>query len=178
MKALGIIIIALVVGGAAWYGVVKNQKGEEVVTTEDQQVVEEAAGKKKGLAETVLDGGNYQCTFESTAAQVTSKGTVYISEQNLRGDFESIVSAAGSSATRTHLVQKDGYVYSWIDNIPYGVKVKVAATREEQAAAMNASMNLDNGVPFNYDCAPWTPEAARFTLPTGVTFTEATAVPS
>jgi hypothetical protein len=131
-------------------------------------VTEEDAAEGTGtLAELMMRTGSYRCTVnvatdgETGAAQTV--GTVYIGNGNMRGDFTT--NTTGMTIA-SHMMSTEGYVYTWSDLMPQGVKMKISTEPSSGTqGAVDASASVD------YHCAPWTVEAARFTLPSNVTFT-------
>lgn len=90
------------------------------------------------------------------------KGTIYISNKRVRGDF-----------AENHIIYDGQYTYFWSQN--KGTKIK-----NDQSKNMSASesaqqiANLETVSDIN--CSPWTLDKSKFSLPEEVTFTEATQI--
>lgn len=129
------------------------------------------------ITDLIARGGEYKCTFSSSDPNAESSGTVYIDGNLVRGDFTSSLKAGGQVA-KTHMIQKDGYVYTWMDGTAQGFKLPVAATQgNAQAAAQgNYSMAMGSAV-GNYACEKWNGDSAQFSVPASVNFMSAPTVP-
>jgi hypothetical protein len=77
--------------------------------------------------------------------------------------------AAGMTITG-HVIQTEGYAYTWTDLMPQGVKVHVDA-----APAAATTQGFDSSTQVEYSCNEWTVDESKFAVPTSVTFTEFTA---
>lgn len=164
---IGIVVAIVVVGGGIWY--VSTNKAEAPIdgmpaTTEDTA---EGSGT---LAELMKRSGSYKCTVEMKPTQANgnteSSGTVYVSAGKMRGDFTTAVAELGGKIVESYMISADGYVYTWSNLMPQGMKMQISATGETTTqGGMDASAAVD------YHCAPWSVEASRFTVPTNVTFT-------
>ena len=185
---LVIAVIAILAIGGGVYVVSKNKqaKNAELQDNADTQANANADAnanananlginaKAKGSFRSLLAlGKNTQCSFTSVKDGVTSSGTVYIAASgSMRGDFTS----ESSSGTQTSsMILKDGYSYVWSGS--QGAKMNVATSASGSAGASaqtQQSVDLDSQV--DYDCAAWSVDESKFTLPSGVNFLDIEAM--
>ena len=125
------------------------------------------------------DKGSYVCEVNQRVGGVTSKGKVYLSKGNIRGDFAT--SAAGQNITSS-MVMKDGYSYTWTSmSSTMGFKVKLPTEAEATTGASNqgsasaqASYAWNGDTIGDYSCEVAVVEDSRFALPATINFTEVT----
>jgi hypothetical protein len=188
MTAFGKLIFGLVVViglATAGYFVTKPPKDVEVSpssasqteatasasTTVPQATTTQTAGKKIPFADFIKKGGAYKCTVNQYVQNVETKGTVYISGGDLRGEFSSTV--AGMNFTST-FIRKDDYTYTWTSAMPgKGFKVKTQASAEANTDAKASGTYSWNAEQIgDYNCEVWATDASKFVLPAGVTFSD------
>lgn len=161
---IGIVVALIVVGGGIWY-----LSGHPAGTTGGTASGETAEGSGT-LAELMKKGGAYKCEVAVKPTQenanTESSGTVYVGGGKMRGDFSTVVAALGGKAVESHMISSEGYVYTWSDLMPQGVKMKVDASGEAPA-----QQGMDAYTAVDYRCSPWSVEESRFTVPSNVTFT-------
>lgn len=170
---IGIVVAIAVVGGGIWY--VSGQKAEAPADGEPVTGAEETADGSGTLADLMKRSGSYKCTVEVKPTQANanteSSGTVYVGNGKMRGDFSTVVAAMGGKKVESHMLTTDGYVYTWSDMMPQGMKIQVDTTGE-----VATQTGMDANAAVDYHCSPWTVEASRFTVPTNITFTVMGAV--
>jgi hypothetical protein len=125
---IGMLVVIVIVGG---YLVLKPNKPSEVEVasksekTEEQVQVKNTNTKKIAFSEFVKQGGSYKCTVNQHVGGTDTKGTTYISNGMLKGEYATEVNDAKISST---FVVRDGYTYSWSSMMPsIGFKSKVIA---------------------------------------------------
>ncbi|MBY0110688.1 hypothetical protein K2Y00_01650 [Patescibacteria group bacterium] len=169
---IGILVAVVVVGGGVWYF---SSHNAAVAPTEEGATgtTEEKAEGSATLADLMMRTGSFRCDVEMKAEATNgaseSAGTVYISEGKMRGDFATKVSGM---TINSYMISREGYVYTWSDMMPQGMKMKVAtdgSTETTTQGAMDASAAVD------YHCAPWSVDGSKFIVPSTVTFTELSA---
>lgn len=185
--------LMLVGAGAAFYGVTSHVQYDEqketvamventssltgsttevVVTSSTTENPTKGNGKKIPFAEFMKQGGSYKCTVTQTVATMTTDGTVYIHDANVRGNFS--ISVQGQTI-ETSMIARDGYTYTWT-NVEKGVghKVKVnAPTTNESGSGPAQGTYAWNGEQIgDYSCSPWVTDDSLFELPKDITFTE------
>ena len=133
-----------------------------------------AVGKKMAFMDFVKQGGSYQCTvnqYIDSSYSSTTKGTVYLSKGNIRGDYN--VKVQGMSID-TSVIVRDGFAYTWTNMMTTGYKVAVATDTTGKTSAggttPQGTFSWNSDMIGDYDCKPWTADATLFTLPAKITF--------
>ncbi len=189
--ALVIIIIAAVgVGGGVYYSQkVKNktavensnkseQKADETVNTEVDSKSPVSVDTKTNTAisgtakmnvtlQELLSynkGKSVMCNGTSTTPEgAVITGTTYVNGETVRGD--TVVVHKGTT-TKSSMIMKGTELYAWTGN--QGTKMTVNASFDlNTALSLKGSANQR----VEYTCTPWTPDAAKFTVPASVQFT-------
>lgn len=152
-------------------------KSEALVETQASASTETpSATKKIAFSELVKKGESYECAVTQTVGNVTSNGTVYMDNGLVRGEFAAEYS--GQKANITFLM-RDGYTYVWNSMMPtQGFKLKsdttvdVTGAKAQVTGEIHASANTYLEQIGDYTCKPWTVSAAKFVVPTTVTFSQ------
>jgi len=126
------------------------------------------------LKELITRNVPLKCTFDyqdETAGSTT--GTVYISGDNMRGDFE--MTQAEQKFTSS-MIRDQGYVYTWSSAQPQGMKMKLEEpdtqmSQEEIPENFSQQLDIENES-INYSCNPWSPDNSMFTPPANIEFTD------
>ncbi len=129
--------------------------------------------KKMTFSKFVQNGGSYKCTITQNVAGTSTEGTAYMNNGMLRGEFRTQLKGVNVDS---NLIVRDGYAYTWSSAAPsMGVKIKAEVDNSNpQLSAENSFWTGDQV--GDYQCDPWTPEEAKFTLPKNVTFKDMTSV--
>ena len=153
------------IGGFFLYS--KNNK-PQVVTTQAVTTQKPASNHTKSLLELLTSGQTTKCTFETnTSEKSQTTGTVYISGNNMRGQFTTKVNG---KASNINLIRVGDQSYIWGDDLPSGIKMKLSAKDLSQNNQTKQYIDANNKT--NYNCSPWVPDASQFTPPTNVKFTD------
>lgn len=152
-----VVAAAVVLGGAYW---LMAGKGSAPAGAESPSP---ASAQPASFADIMRAGGDAECSVSTETAQGSASGTVFVSGQDVRGDF--VMQAAGKTM-HSSFIRTGGTMYMWTDMFPQGFKSPAKAD-EDPIAALN-----DGTVPpgTRYECRGWTRDAAKFALPAGVTF--------
>ncbi|HRH26730.1 MAG TPA: hypothetical protein PLZ99_01050 [Parcubacteria group bacterium] len=175
----GVLGVVVVIGGAFFF----MGNNESASTGENPQnsiavgepnpstPTEENSGKKMSFDAFLKQGGSYVCTVNQSVEGIDSKGTVYIDKGNIRGDFNT--SVAGMNVD-TYFIVKDKYTYTWSSMMPgKGFKAPVSTGGSGDTSTGTSGQYSFNAEQIgDYDCKAWSVDASKFTLPSGVTFTE------
>jgi len=156
---IGFLILAGVVGGGAWYATAHKTVG----TAPDEEVMD-STSKEGTFADLMARVGSWKCDAKATYEGGSSEGTVYMDRGTIRGDF--VASMAGRIVD-TSFVSLDGYMYTWSDVLPQGMKVKIDA-----AAGTAGGQGIDPSTPVEYTCEVWIAEQDKFELPSDIQFFE------
>lgn len=180
---IGAIVILIVIGGGVFY-MSRPQTNVEPVsetsmatveaTNEDTQTETEVSptpattsGSLKSLLSSTT---SQQCNFQDTSTpSASSEGTVYVSQQKMRGDFST---TSNGLTQKSHIIIDGSKSYIWIDGQKQGFVTSFNAT--STTAPTNASQSLDLNQKINFSCNSWNPDSSQFTRPSTVQFTDIT----
>lgn len=162
---ISVLVALVVVGGGAWY---LSTHQSATVATETQQTTGDTGSST--FAQFIAQGGSRSCDVTVSNPDAPASGVVFVNGNQVRADFTAKPTGLKGGSVNAHVIQTDGYVYSWTDLIPQGVKVAVAGS---MGAA--ASQGFDVNAQVSYDCSPWVPDANKFVVPSTVTFMEVKA---
>lgn len=161
-----VILVAVVVGAYFVFGGSKEVKNEELGNTNDEQ----PSGKKMAFSQFLKQGGAYKCEVKQYMSDFENSGTMYISGQNMRGEFSTV--AEGKTMTSS-FVSRDGYSYTWSSMTPgMGFKIKAEAETANEDTDINGTYAWSADQIGDYNCENWVVDATKFELPKNVTFQE------
>jgi hypothetical protein len=144
-----------------WYVTSSSKTGEDVTPIETSK--EESASS--GLfADLMARTGSWKCHAKATHEQGASEGEVFINNGTIRGDF--VATMAGRSVN-TSFISRDGYMYTWSDMLPQGMKVKI-----ESAGGTSGGQGIDPTTPVEYSCEGWAVDESKFEAPSDIEFFE------
>lgn len=156
---IGIFAAILIIGAAAWY----FSSDERAGVPEP----EETAAGTSTFAELIGRAGSWRCDVEASIEEVPSQGTAYIADGKIRADFATQVAALGGQEVASSMIWADGYVYTWSDTSPQGMKMPLA-----QAGSVESAGAVSSDERIEYSCAPWTADQSLFMPPAGIVFME------
>jgi hypothetical protein len=162
---IGIIAAILIVSGGAWY----LSQGKAGMGDTNTEVVESSQGAGT-FADLLSQAGSRTCTVKTFIEEAPSTGTVYIANGKIRGDFVSMPEAMGSAEVTSHMIQADGYVYTWTDMMPQGMKMKMPEASAQGQTTTQGSVPADTRV--EYSCSLWITDDTKFEPPAEVSFME------
>lgn len=158
---IGVIIGVVVLVGA--YFLLTSNKGAENGPMNGKS--QGGTEKKMAFSEFVKQGGSYKCSVVQALSDMENSGTVYFSGNMVSGEYNTV---AEGRAITTYFIFRDGYSYTWSSFAPNtGFKVK-----EETDTETRGTYSWDASQIGDYNCESWTPDQARFAVPTDVTFQE------
>ncbi len=150
------------------------QTPDTTTTTSDTSSALTPEGKKMAFMDFAKQGGSYQCTvnqYIDSSYTSTTKGTVYISAGNIRGNYN--VKVQGMSID-TSVIVRDGFAYTWTNMMSTGYKVPVATDTTGKTSAggttPQGTFSWNSDMIGDYDCKAWTTDVSVFTLPSTITF--------
>jgi hypothetical protein len=170
-----IAVIALlgVVGIGGYVMVSKNSTRSNVNTPETTttQSSKRAPNEKMSLKELLGIKEPQQCQFTDTKTE--SSGTVYIADQQFRGDFENTVN---ETAIQSHMIVSNNMAYVWTEGQDKGFKMEINtilnADNSKKDSMKQSTVDLTQTL--EYSCVGWNKDIAKFSVPTTVTFTDYT----
>lgn len=128
--------------------------------------------KQASFKELLALSSPQKCTFGDPATTDNSFGTVYISNNKMRGDFQA---AADGRTIKSHMISDGQYSYVWMDNTPTGFRMSLNAPKTEGQPNYSG---VDENKQINYNCQAWLEDAGLLTVPTTVTFQDFSAIPA
>jgi len=175
------VVVVLLIGG----GLFMMNKGDDAMGRLDAMMEksdDESSGLgtiSGGLKELFAKGKSMQCDFEHTAETGVTSGTVYISGNDMRGDFE-LVQQDGKTVT-SNMIRKGDTSYVWSSEFDQGFKTVIPEVTNE--ADNNYDQTAMQSDPFaelenqnvTYDCKPWIVNATMFTPPSDIEFVDYSA---
>lgn len=117
----------------------------------------------------MMHGGqvSQQCTYSSPTAGLTA--TVYTTVGHIRVDSTVKQNYGGQSFVYTSHTIVDGQtVYTWVNNSKQGFETTATGTNISSIPGLSLG-GIISSVP-GYACSPWTVDQSKFTLPSGVIF--------
>lgn len=125
-------------------------------------------GKKIPFSEFMKEGKPYTCRTNQAIENIQTTGTVYLSDQMIRGNFTSF---AQGMTINSSLIIRDGYAYIWSGMTPSGFKVATTDPASVKSSTGNSSFSWDADTITDYTCEPWTSvDSSVFTIPTNIEF--------
>ncbi len=167
------IIVVVIIAGAIWAMMSKKPAPTDSpinTNTENTNMMKDE--KARSLKALMASNTPQECTFQSSTDSSRSEGKVYLSNGMMRGDFTAV--SSGQTFT-SHMITKDGTVYTWIDNMNTGFKASVDASA--QADTDNSkNQNVDINAEHDFNCNAWSANSNMFVLPVNITFTDINAM--
>jgi hypothetical protein len=169
MKIIVGIAALAVLGGGAY--LVMQKKVVSTSTEVERVTNSEAPAAAGAFSGSITDlskrGGSWKCSVDTSTAQAASSGTVYVSGAKVRADFA--INAQGYGTMNAYMIADGEYTYSWSSVMPQGMKAKMTAEGESDAATSGQGMDAHHN--YSYDCEAWIPDESVFVVPTEITFT-------
>ncbi|MGB4076152.1 MAG: hypothetical protein WBK28_00410 [Minisyncoccia bacterium] len=160
---VGLLAAVVVIAGGVWFLSSKGTGNEGDALTGGDDTKQEAEG-----AGTFMDlmtrAGSWTCSIQTTIENAASEGTTYIADGKIRADFTSSINGA---IMTSHMIQADGYIYTWSDSLPQGMKLPIPSSNDP---AVSEAVAFDYSQQVDYDCAPWVKDDAKFAPPAEVSF--------
>jgi hypothetical protein len=168
---IAVVVAAIIILGAgAAFLYSQNKKTAQPATT---AAVTSPEPTKNLAAMTLLDILNNKesakCTFSYSGENGESSGTIYVAQQNARGNFDVVVKG---KKTTSNMIKSGDTIYFWGNEMPMGVKMNIPV--EELASKMQDNEQLksviDPNQKIDYKCTAWTVDNSLFTPPTNIKF--------
>lgn len=166
---VGVIVVVLII-------IFIVKPGQTVETGDDQvQGTSNQTASEQSLKEIMASNKPVKCDYTDTQSDgSTVQGTSYIASGKMRGDFSSTVNGKTTSG---HMIMADNTSYTWIDGMSTGFKVSLSALSTTTTGQSSSSQQgIDPEKKVDYKCSSWTPDNSQFTLPSGITFTDFSAI--
>jgi len=179
-----ILILVLLAAGAIYFFL---SRGDAPIIDLGEGVIIMADGSIRGsyTIEDILSIGTpYECIFRKSDATSQVNGTVRMTENMVRGDFDIEVQTASTNwgdasgdnraAFASHFISKEGTTYTWtsLQNIGYKMPIVDSALNNASQAEQAQIVGFKDKVDFA--CTVWNANLTVFELPSGITFSELT----
>jgi len=119
-----------------------------------------------------------KCTYQSVVGETKQSGTVYIQGANARTYLEM---AANGETLKMNALKVGDWQYMWNEGMMTGNKINMVdpefialQKKYKDQAAEQKGTNVDFGAKMNLKCRVWVPDAATFSVPTNVQFSDMT----
>jgi len=167
---IGVVVVIIVVGALWAMTNKKSAPNDSPANTKNTNGIKDA--KTQSLKALMAANTLQECTFQNATDSSTSEGKVYLAKGMMRGDF---TSTSGGQTFTSHMITKDGTVYTWIDNMTTGFKI--SADENAQAKTDDSQkQGVDINQELNYNCKPWSADNSIFELPANITFNDLNAI--
>lgn len=116
-----------------------------------------------------------KCTYSysDTETNLTSEGTIYLSDEKMRGDISSNMEG---TTYQSHMIKTGDEVYVWQDGETQGMKMNFTELENqgymEASEQDTATTTVDLTTSYDYDCSNWIPDNKMFEAPAEVTFSD------
>ncbi len=182
LVATGVILL---IGAGIWYTMFASEQMEnQPAEISNQEVSSNNANETNTISNNLMGliglGQNLQCDFEYNDGNTSVSGTVYVSNDNMRGDFLTMVDGPSNDMS---MIRNGDEMYVWGSALPEGIKMKFDpekgfdgySTGQDQDAD-NTSTSFDPNQDVDYRCSPWVPNSGMFTPPSNIDFRDMTAL--
>ncbi|MDR3558264.1 MAG: hypothetical protein P4L61_01905 [Candidatus Pacebacteria bacterium] len=176
-----IVVIALMVSGGKQAGAPSSTISSQTSSSSAQSSSSTPSGTNQSGAsamrhtmhDLIASGATETCTFSipATATSSSMSGSVYMSSENMRGDFTT-TSQAGK-VSNSHMIISNGTVYLWSDALGKGIKLPWSIAASSTSMSARAGINVNQ--PADYSCQNIAPAASEYTLPANISFTDISA---
>jgi hypothetical protein len=166
-KAIGIavIVVILLLGGGYFLSKSKNTTPSTSNTATASATPEASGGQT--MAQLLTMGGNKKCTFEvNGSGGGSTKGTLYISDANVKGDI--VMTTSTGKIQTNHIIRVGDQNYIWGDTFPGGIKMKLSINDLTNNA--QASQTFNPNTKANFNCVTWNVDQSAFFPPTNIKF--------
>lgn len=170
-KIIGIIIAIVVIAGGAYLFTQKDKTSEVASNTDTTQQAETTGAETASIKSLIDSGKTKQCTFTTVAEGSESKGTIYVADGKMRGDFNVVTKDV---AVMSHTIFDGTTSFIWTDNAGDGIKMKVDPSEIGNSQNQSVDVNKD----FEFDCDSWNADSGKFVPPANVKFNEMPTVPA
>lgn len=163
---IGVAVAALVIGVLAFTQLKKSPQSPQPSVTQEQPAA--SASTTTGSIKSLLGIGKNQ-TCKVTYPDGKGKGTIYIADKKMRGDFTMTVN---SKETESHMIQDGDVTYFWSGT--QGTKMKIDESLKASASptAGGQSQGADLNKDVDMKCSSWSVDNSMFTAPSDVKFTD------
>jgi len=114
-----------------------------------------------------LTGKNYQCVFTKSDDASKITGTLQITQNELRGDFDLTLNDKNFAS---HLIETGDTAYTWTSLEPIGLKSPIIKSITQNSSPADQAELVGTQDKMDFTCSPWNVDTKVFEIPTGITF--------
>lgn len=173
MVAIAVTIL-LLLGVGGYFLFSKNQTVPAQNQTSNTTSGQQGSSVMNSLVDLLASEENVTCNFDVPSDENgnSSKGTVYISNGNMRGDFQTTMNG---KVTNMSMIRKGNDNYVWGDAMTTGIKMTLSP-EDLKGETNEASKYVDLNKKVDYKCNPWGADSSKFTPPSNIKFTDFSAM--
>lgn len=158
---VGVVVLLLLIVAAM-------NMNKDAAVVENENEVQGTQPQQQSLKEIMAANKPVKCEFSSVQPDGSSvQGTSYVANGKVRGDFST---TANGTTMKGHTLIDNNMMYTWVEGQKEGFKLAINTT-----GTSSSDQAVDLDAKADYDCSSWNPDAASFTLPTDITFTDMSA---
>jgi hypothetical protein len=164
------VIIVLGVAAAILYSNIQKTPEQPNITATKAEVTPEKGMTTSSIVDLLKNPENVKCSFTSTTELGDTSGTVYVSGENMRGDFE-LTTKEGAQVS--HIIKNEDTFYMWGDSLKTGLKMAMNINewaKNAQKVQPTGAASFDPNTPVDFKCAGWTVDSSLFNTPKEIKF--------
>lgn len=165
---VAVVVVVAILGAVMFMS--KNAGNKTVGTSEKNQV--KTTPRLASFRELKNSTTPQECSYDEKSVAQGSTGVLYISNNKMRGDFQS---TSNGKIIKSHIIFDNQYNYVWMDNSLNGIKM--LSNSQNTDGSKNPS-GIDEDTKIDYTCQDWSEDAGVFKLPENVKFQDISAAPS
>lgn len=166
-QILTYIITGIVLVGGLVFILSTKQSGSTAgdLTNSDTSQVSSFSGSMKDL---VQRNQSLECTFSHDTPNSSSKGTVFVADGNVRGNFLITINTMGGSSLEAFMIADGVNSYVWSSLSKDGFKVALSESEKSGTNQGNDGINYNQNLQFS--CKSWVKDVSVFIPPTDINF--------
>lgn len=168
MNKIILIIIAVVVVGAGGYYMYSTNGTGSVSDDQEQHDPDSSVSSASSIRAMIESGKDISCTFAHSDEFASQNGTVYISNERMRGDFTITQESVGSFDA--HMIRDGEWAYTWGDPSGQKIGAKISLANLEGDSDSESGPDLDQELDLK--CDTWSVDESFFIPPTDIEFTD------
>ena len=185
---IGLIVAVLIVVAGGYYvmssgslsmteetvaGDTAEQEADAVADKASPKLAESAATFTGSFFDLAARGGNYRCAVQSSGANNSTTGTVYVSGTSVRGDFSSVVSG---KTVESHMLKLSDTMYVWGGGLEQGIMMPASQMQGDASAGTMQGSGVSGKQEYGWDCVATGIDASKFVKPSNIQFMDVGAM--
>ncbi len=159
----GIIVIIII-------GIVFIMTDKKDSTTENPATETTGTESAQSFKDLLAQRTPVSCTFGGDVDTMNIKGTVYVGNGSIRGDY--LMSGPQSpNGMETYMIMDGTSMRYWTSISTQGFKTAIDPETMEPTKT-NTPQTVNYNQDFEYNCSPWIVDASKFTPPSTISFTD------